>query len=365
MSKLILYGSDISYFTGKMENYFRVCGISYEFRNMQFPAFKKEMEKKVGLMQMPAVVLEDGRWMTDTTKMIQWFEKETDKFKVLPKDPVQAFFCFLLEDWADEWWWRTAMHYRWHYTEGVRFAARHLASNNLKNIRLPKFFKMKYVQYRQRSGYTTGDGIRSSNVEAVESDFIKLLKNLENIFKSRNFIFGERPTLADIGFSGPFFRHFALDPVPLKIIKRNYPNVLNWVLNLWNTRLSANGGRLVEGVPTDLEPLLQDIGNIYLPYLNANVDAVSAGKKRFDVHVGGIDFKGARYSKYRVWCLKELRNHFINLPIDPRNRVEKLLKKTGCWNVLWKEKNLPLTEKQEEGLPFQANNKMVGVNEAI
>ena len=116
MHKIILYGSDISYFTGKMENYFRVCGSSYEFRNMQFPAFKKEMEKKVGLMQMPAVVLEDGRWMTDTTKMIQWFEKETDKFKVLPKDPVQAFFCFLLEDWADEWWWRTAMHYRWHYT---------------------------------------------------------------------------------------------------------------------------------------------------------------------------------------------------------------------------------------------------------
>ena len=102
-----------------------------------------------------------------------------------------------------------------------------------------------------------------------------------------------------------------------------------------------------------------------MPYLNANVDAVSAGKKRFDVNVGGIDFKGARYSKYRVWCLKELRNHFINLPIDPRNRVEKLLKKTGCWNVLWKEKNLPLTENQEEGLPFQANNKMVGVNEAI
>ena len=46
MGKIILYGSDISYFTGKMENYFRVCGIFYEFRNMQFPAFKKEMEKK-------------------------------------------------------------------------------------------------------------------------------------------------------------------------------------------------------------------------------------------------------------------------------------------------------------------------------
>ena len=94
MGKIILYGSDISYFTGKMENYFRVSGISYEFRNMQFPAFKKEMEKKVGLIQMPAVVLEDGRWMTDTTKMIQWFEKETDKLKCSPKTLSRLFFVF-------------------------------------------------------------------------------------------------------------------------------------------------------------------------------------------------------------------------------------------------------------------------------
>jgi hypothetical protein len=31
---VILSGSDIAYFTGKMENYFRVRGIPYELRNM-------------------------------------------------------------------------------------------------------------------------------------------------------------------------------------------------------------------------------------------------------------------------------------------------------------------------------------------
>ena len=64
---------------------------------------------------MPAVELPDGRWMTDTTKMIQWFENELQENTILPKDPVQSFVCFLIEDWADEWWWRPAMHYRWHY----------------------------------------------------------------------------------------------------------------------------------------------------------------------------------------------------------------------------------------------------------
>ena len=64
---------------------------------------------------MPALQLGDGRWMTDSTKMIQWFEAKYPQNGLLPEDPVQRFVCLLLEDWADEWWWRPAMHYRWHY----------------------------------------------------------------------------------------------------------------------------------------------------------------------------------------------------------------------------------------------------------
>ena len=90
-----------------------------------------KLEKQVGVMQMPAVILEDGRWMTDTTKMIQWFEDQIKENKTVPKDPVQAFICYLIEDWADEWWWRTAMHYRWHYDEGAIFASEHLQVNCL------------------------------------------------------------------------------------------------------------------------------------------------------------------------------------------------------------------------------------------
>ena len=88
---VILYGSSISYFTGKMENYFRVKGIPYERIVSPYPAFAKKMKKTVGVHQMPAVELPDGRWMTDTTKMIQWFENELQENTMLPKDPVQSF----------------------------------------------------------------------------------------------------------------------------------------------------------------------------------------------------------------------------------------------------------------------------------
>ncbi len=360
---LTLYGSNISYFTGKMENYFRVREIPYELKSMQFPSFQSKMEKKVGVMQMPAVVLEDGRWMTDTTKMIQWFENEIKENQIIPEDPVQAFICYLLEDWADEWWWRTAMHYRWHYREGASFASKHLANELFDNLWIPMWMKRTFLKYRQRSGYTTGDGINKKNIQAIENNFLSLLKNLELIFKNRNFIFGDSPTLADIGLSGPFFRHFTLDPVPLKIIKDKYPSLLKWVSRLWSTKLSEKPIKLLPGIPEDIEPLLTEIGKVYLPYLSANVAAVRAKKIFFDIEVGGIKFKKARYSRYRVWCIKELRGHFNSMPLYARLEVERLLEKNYCWEPLWYDKNLPLLPNQDNNLPFMADTKMIGVNE--
>ena len=39
---VMLYGSSISYFTGKMENYFRVRGIPYKRIVGPYPSFEKK-----------------------------------------------------------------------------------------------------------------------------------------------------------------------------------------------------------------------------------------------------------------------------------------------------------------------------------
>jgi len=358
-----LYGSNISYFTGKMENYFRVREIAYDLHSMQFPADRKKLEKELGLMQMPALQLGDGRWMTDTTKIIQWFEATYPENGLIPNDPLQSFICLMLEDWADEWWWRPAMHYRWHYPEGAYLQSRHLADELMVQLPVPGIFKRFMLRYRQRSGYTTGDGITPSNVAGVESMYLRLLAQLQAIFNDRPFILGERPSLADIGLAGPFFRHFALDPVPLEIIRHQAPAVLEWVARLWNTRMSECTGEWVQGIPDDLGPLLNDIGDSYLPYLCANVDAVTAGRKRFDVEVGGVAYRGARYSRYRVWCLQELRSHYLALPEQSQVEAQELLQGHSCWEPLWRQEQLPLLPGQEKDLPFRGDTKMVSVNE--
>ena len=102
--------------------------------------------------------------------------------------------------------------------------------------------KRGILRRRQRSGYTSGDGIGPDAVLGVEADVTALLAELEGIFTKRPYLLGDYPTLADIGFSGPFFRHFALDPIPLQLLRHTAPKTLEWVMWLWNSNPSSFQG---------------------------------------------------------------------------------------------------------------------------
>ena len=362
LSPIRLYGSSASYFTGKMENYFRVRGVPYTQEIMYFPESVKQNIANLGVAQMPTVQLGDGRWMTDTTAMIQWFETQIPEHRIIPDDPAQRFLCLLLEDYADEWLWRPAMHYRWYYPKGAYLLSRHLVDELVRNLPLPRVLLRWNLRRRQRGGYTAGDGVGPEAVAGTEAIYGRTLEQLEHIFSQRDFLLGSKPSLADIGFSGPFFRHFAFDPIPLEILRQQAPATLAWVARLW-AYAPSKGGEWVEGIPNDIGPILDEIGRAYLPYLNANVDAVAAGKKTFDATIDNVPYRGARYSRYRVWCLAQLRAELEAIAAPARSQVEELLNRHGCLDPLYARSELPLLPDQEAGLPFNGSTKMVGVNE--
>lgn len=356
----VIYGSSLSYFTGKLENYLRIKGVPYRFQPMTMH-YSKVLKERTGSTQVPALELADGRWLSDSTPIIQWFEEQIPAPAVIPVDPLQGFFSLLLEDYADEWLWRPAMHYRWDYERGARFASTHLAEEMAGDLRAPVFLKRWRITRRQRGGYTYGDGIVEDQVPGVEAIYLRTLEQLEAILAQRPFLLGDRPSLVDIGFSGPVFRHFGLDPVPAEIMRQQAPAVWEWSARLWNSRLEDNHAPLLTGIPADWGPVLDEIGGHYLPYLCANVDAVIAGQKRFDTEVGGVRYRGARWSPYRVWCLAELRRHFKALPESGRQKAQGLLEQHGCWEPLWRHQTLPLAEGFCGELPFRADAKLIDV----
>jgi hypothetical protein len=125
----------------------------------------------------------------------------------------------------------------------------------------------------------------------------------------------------------------------------------------------------VDEIPEDIRELLRHMARGYLPYLNANIDAIRSGASRFTANVDGVTYRGARSSQYRVWCLDELRKHYRRLTaveVDKEtgaSGLERLLRETGIWEPLWAQDDLPLLKDQESQLPFLADSKMTKVNE--
>lgn len=353
---LKVYGLKVSYFTGKLEAYLRYKEIPYEFCPMTAREFMRTIPEKTGAMQMPAVELPDGRWMTDTSPMIDWFETEHPDAPILPADPAQAFLCRLIEDYADEWLWRPAMHYRWSYPLSSKLLARQIADAMGRDVKAPGFLKRWWTEKRQKHNFVDRDGVTPETRAHVEGSYLKLLDMLEAIFQTRPFLLGDRPTLADIGLMGPLFRHFAMDPVPGIIMRENASGVMAWVYRVWNARAShtgsRTGGNLVSGVPDDLLPLLREVAETHLEALNANALAWQAEEKRHAMTIQGTAYRDIQTSQYRVWCLEKLQAHYRALDDNALIALDPVLQATGVLEPLLRLPSVDSSYANAQSAPF-------------
>ena len=330
---LTLYGLKVSYFTGKMEAYLRCKRIPFRFRSMTADQFMNEFPARTGALQMPVAELDDGRLMTDTTPMIDWLETQHRERPILPEDPAMAFFARLIEDYADEYLWRPAMHYRWSYWESAQLLRRQIVDEIGRDVPVPGFLKRWRTYRRQRGFFVRRDGVNAATWDHVEDAYLGLLQLLDPVFAKRSFVLGERVTLADIGLMGPLLRHFSMDPVPSKIMRETAPHVMAWVMRVW-TAGDAEPGDLPATLPQDLVPLIRQIGETHLTALNANADAFAAGEAFHAVTLQGTAYDRLPVSHYRVWCLEELQRHYHALPPAAKQAADAVLREADALALL-------------------------------
>ena len=321
---LTLYGLKVSYFTGKMEAYLRAKRIPFTFQSMTAKQFMQEFPEKLGALQMPVMQLADGRLMTDSTPMIDWLEREYPDRAILPEDPALAFFARLIEDYADEYLWRPAMHYRWSYWESAQLLRWQIVDEIGRDVPVPGFLKRWRTYRRQRDFFVRRDGVNGQTWDHVEDAYLGLLRMLDPVFARRDFLLGDRVTLADIGLMGPLLRHFSMDPVPSKIMRETAPHVMAWVMRVW-TAGDRDWGTLPETLPEDVYPLIAQICQTHLPSLNANAAAVAEGAAFYAVSLQGTAYDKLPSSHYRVWCLQELQRHYHALDAAAKAKVDAVL----------------------------------------
>jgi glutathione S-transferase len=353
---LRVYGSRISYYTGKLEAYLRYRGLEYELSPTV--GHEREIRAGAGAVQMPVVRLEDGRWMSDSTPMLAWLDARreeastdpTDRRRkgtsidptdarpeepsIYPTDPALRFVALLLEDHADEWLWRPAMHYRWSHLQDRQHASGVLADELLGGVRLPRFAKRFALVRRQRGGFVRGDGVSAATRDHVEGSALAAFEQLAAILAERPFLLGDRPTIADFGFMGPMFRHFGMDPTPAELMRQHAPRVYVWVARMWEARPSPPDAELVSEVDPPLARLLREICETHLVQLRENARAHAQGLRRYAQEIQGCRYQRLPVSRYRVWCLEELRRLWRELEEPARARLRPFLPEAQA-SVLW------------------------------
>jgi glutathione S-transferase len=266
-----VYGSKRSYYTGKLEAYLRYKGLAYEC--LPSTVRRREIRRRVGAVQMPVVERDDGRWMSDSTPILLQLEKEHPDPTILPGDEVVRFAALLLEDYADEWLWRAAMHYRWSYAHDRELLSSFLVDELTAHVPLPRFAKRRLIQRRQRVGFVVRDGVREQTRAHVEAGYFAALDGMTRMLATRPYLLGNAPSLADFGFMGPMLRHFGQDPTPAELMRERAPAVYAWVARVWNAKPGAEAPRFVVAVPADAGPMLQEVCGTHLHQLTANAAA--------------------------------------------------------------------------------------------
>ena len=318
-----VYGGDESYYTGKLEAYLRAKGIAY--RVVPFsPRNRRRAARYTGVMQAPQVERPDGSWLVDTTAIIDYVETLHAEPAIHPRSPSVRFISRLLEDFADEWLWRPAMHYRWSYPDSARLVSRWLAAH-LTGVPVPFTAKRLYWYARQWWWFVRDDGVNARTRTAVEATYHQTLATLESCFADQPFVLGARPCAADFGFFASMFRHFACDPTPSQIMRDTAPRVFAWVGRMWSLHPGAVAAAApVEMVPDAARPLVAEATGVYLPYLQAMATAHGERQKRLQLHLQDVDWDEP-VKPYRVWCLAELRRRYGELDDRDRTEVDEIL----------------------------------------
>lgn len=325
-----LYVSDVSYYSGKLEAYLRYKGIAHERIEINTRIMREEILPATGFMKVPVMQCPDGRWLKDTTPMMQWLDQQHPEHPIYPEDPVARFIALLIEDYADEWMWRPAMYYRWRFPDSHALLRKRLGRELSAGTLYSESLTGWYMRWRQYLIFVRGDGVRANNEIHVQEVYHRTLRQLSALLGEKKFLSGDKPGTVDFGFFASMFRHFALDPYSAKIMVDTAPAVYAWVARLWN----SSGERDDKGVFGDFSSALWDetfanIGNEYLPYLDCNAEAYAQKRVRFDLTLGKACYPKMPVVRYRVACRSQLLMAYQALGSAEQERVQSRLRVSG------------------------------------
>jgi len=281
----------------------------------------------IPVLQFP----EDKSFHLDSTPLVyELEERHPDKRSIIPQDPVIEFLSYLIEDMADEWVTKMMYGYRWWFPVDQKYCSRwmtHHGGGPLKSEDLQQAAQMITDVQTGRLGLV---GCSEENKPIIEDSFLHLLEILERHQEHSYFLFGTRPGLADFGLYGQLYQ-LNHDPTSLAIMREKSPLVCSWI-DIIDDVSGMEDGEWIDSnadLPRAVTELLKMAGEVYFPFLMANTKAFEQGDNRFSLTLLNRPYEQDTF-KYQVKCLQWLKERYAELAGDAKDRVESVLKDTGC-----------------------------------
>ncbi|MBU6320393.1 MAG: glutathione S-transferase C-terminal domain-containing protein [Alphaproteobacteria bacterium] len=276
----------------------------------------------------------DGRLeaVTDSTPLIDRFEREVAHRSVRPVDPALKVIDLLIEDYADEWLTKAMFHYRWAYAADIDKASRVLPTWSRKPMsdeELAAAGAMVSSRQIPRLRYV---GSNETTGPIIEASYHRYLDIFEEHLKSHRYCLGARPGGSDFGMFGQLTQLAHFDPTSMAVTMERAPRVYGYTGSVEDlSGLEPEDSDWVEmsDLPSTLLALIAEIGRVYVPLLLANERAIRSGASEVDTVIDGARWTQQPFA-YQVKCLGWLRASRDTLSPDDRQRLDRVLRETGC-----------------------------------
>jgi glutathione S-transferase len=342
-----LYGWHLSYFTGKALCYLRYKQVSHELKPVNMYTLLRTIRKKTGAAVMPVMKTHCGKWIQDTSEIIDYIESLHHQNPVLPSTPVQEFASLLLEAWGDEWWVPIAMHTRWNYPENYA-----LFESDAGQALLP--WAPRFIQNRaaQRpaemlKGMLPFVGIVPEQYDTMNAWTVHMLDALDHHFSVTPFLLGNQPSLGDFSLVGTMYGHLGRDPWPKRELVDPRIHLSAWLERMKAPAVHAGAGLLPnDQVPATLDPVFKSVFEEFIPMVETIGDmaaqhAVKHGlDQRLPRRIGEVTTRmGNRPFKrgalpYMIWMLQRALDCYWLMPESDRNLVRAWLRHHKAEHIL-------------------------------
>jgi glutathione S-transferase len=278
----------------------------------------------------------DRSYRNDSTLIAYALERCSLQRTIIPRDEGFAFLSHLLEDMADEWGVKIAFQFRWGNESDRKFKSRVVTGELLGGGFSTEFQRAAAAQFEARQvSRMPLVGCTPENAPLLHECFKRVLAACDETFQETTFLFGETPVLADFGWYGQL-ESLATDPTSRSLMTESAPAVFSYLQLLEDASGIESTTDTDHHVPRGTMRLLHLAGEVYLPFLYANAQALSRGKQSFSLSALGFQYEQKTF-RYQGKCWDWLRQEFHNLPRHARSRIEAALRESGCLGVLTRD----------------------------